>query len=153
MIKSYLKIVLMFAFSVFLTSACNLAPGSYPYAERYELDVNETTLIQAIENFKKDNPQYNIPDTVEMKDGRRNAKDYWYHIYFYFPDENKVVKTWTRPADEINKTTFAFIGVHDGLGLGKWKFINKDFSRSDNDKQKEIFEARILQKVKEYLKK
>jgi hypothetical protein len=39
--------------------ACNVAPGSYPYAERFELNVKESTLIESIQQFKKTIPSTN----------------------------------------------------------------------------------------------
>ena len=42
-IKSFLILIILFQ-----TSGCNIAAGSYPYAERYEIDVNESDLIKAI---------------------------------------------------------------------------------------------------------
>ncbi len=144
-IKSFLLIV-------FLSEiiACNIAAGSYPNAEEYEINGNESTLIEAIQNFKKNNPQYNVPEQTQLQDGRNDDKDHWYHIYFYYPEENQIIYTWTRPADN-GKTTFAFVSINQGLTLGKWKDINKDFSSSENKEQKKKFEDRILNKVKEKL--
>ncbi|MBK8712291.1 MAG: hypothetical protein IPL97_10535 [Niastella sp.] len=146
-IKSFLVIVLLSK-----VTACNFAPGSYPYAEEYEINVNESDLIEAIQNFKKDNPQYIVPEQTQLNDGRNNeaGQNYWYHIYFYNQDENKIIKCWTRPIDK-GKTTFAFIGINQGLELGNWKMINKDFSRSENKEVKKKFEERILNKIKEKL--
>lgn len=144
-IKSFLLIV-------FLSKiiACNIAAGSYSDAEEYEINVNESTLIEAIQNFKKNNPQYNVPKQIQLQDGRNDDKDHWYHIYFYYPEENQIIYTWTRPADN-GKTTFAFVSINQGLTLGKWKDINKDFSSTENKELKKKFEERILNKVKEKL--
>lgn len=146
-IKSFLVLIILSRIT-----ACNFAPGSYPYREEYQLNVPETTLVEAIQGFKKDNPQYVVPEQTQLTDGRNNAagQDYWYHIYFYYEDENRIVKCWTRPAEK-GKTTFAFIGINQGLELGNWKYINKDFSRSENKEEKKKFEERILNKIKEKL--
>ena len=144
-IKSFILIVFLSKIT-----ACNFAPGSYPYVEEYKIDVNESTLIEAIQNFKKNNPQYNVPEQTQLQDGRNDDNDYWYHIYFYYPEENQIIYTWTRPADN-GKTTFAFVSINQGLTIGKWKDINKDFSSSENKEQKKKFEDRILNKVKEKL--
>lgn len=133
-------------------AACNFAPGSYPYAEEYELSVNEPELIQAIQEFKLDNPQFNVPATTQLNDGRRNeaGQNYWYHIYFYYSDENKIVKCWTRPINK-EKTTFAFVGINDGLELGNWQMINKNFDNSQNQIEIKKFEERILSRIKNKL--
>lgn len=152
--KTLMVFIKSFLVVVFLSriTACNFAPGSYPYREEYELNVLESTLVEAIQDFKKDNPQYIVPEQTQLIDGRSNEtrQDYWYHIYFYYKDENKIVKCWTRPSEK-GKTTFALIGVGQGLELGNWKMINKDFSRSENKEEKKKFEERILNKIKEKL--
>jgi hypothetical protein len=128
-------------------SACNFAPGSYPYAEEYEINVPESTLIKAINDFKENNPQYIVPNRMLLIDGRTDEKDHWYHIYFYYPEENQIVYGWTRPSGK-NITTFAFVSINNSLTLGNWKDINKDFSDSENKVQKNKFEERILNKIK-----
>lgn len=77
--------------------------------------------------------------------------DYWYHIYFYYKDENKLLNTWVRQLNKEN-TTFAFVAVNDGLTLGNWKRVNKDFSSKENELVKEKFEKQILNKIKAMVK-
>lgn len=147
-LKIFIKSFLVIFFFLEIT-ACDFAPGSYPYAEEYELNVNESDLIKAIQEFKKNNPQYDLPEQTQLTDGRKSEKgqDYWYHIYFYYKDENIIIKCWTRSIAK-EKTTFAFIGSNQGLEFGNWKMINKDFSRSENEEEKKKFEERILNKIK-----
>lgn len=130
--------------------SCNLAPGSYPYVEEYAINVNELQVIEGIKNFKKDNPEYIVPEQTQLKDGRNSENDYWFHLYFYYKEENKIIYAWTRPAGK-DKTTFALVGVNNGLTIGNWKEINKDFSKSENNEEKKKFEERILNKIKEKL--
>ena len=144
-LKSFLVIILFLKII-----ACNFSPGSYPYAEEYLINANEATLVEAIKDFKKNNPQYIVPEQTKLKDGRNSEKDYWCHIYFYYKEENKIIYTWTRPAEK-GKTTFAFVSINDGLTIGNWKEINKDFSNSENSEEKKKFEERILNKIKEKL--
>jgi hypothetical protein len=66
---------------------------------------------------------------------------------FIFSEENKIIKTWIQGQFEKNKTIFAFVAVNEGLTLGHWKYINKDFSREENEIQKKKFEERILKKI------
>lgn len=133
--------------------SCNLAPGSYPYAEEYEINVNESELIKTILDFKKDNPRYIMPAQTQLTDGRRNdeRQNFWYHIYFFNREENKIIKCWTRPIDK-GKTTFAFIGINQGLEIGNWRMINKDFTSSENKEEKKKFEQQILNVIKKNLK-
>jgi hypothetical protein len=136
---------------VLTVTSCNFAPGSYPYAERYSINTDEASLIKIVEQFKQTHPEYIVPDNCKLIDGRYTEKEHWYHIYFYYPKENQIVSTWLRSA-ENGKTTFAFVAVNNGLALGNWKEINKDFNWGDNREQKRIFEERILDKVTEQIK-
>lgn len=154
--KCLLKI---FSAVIFLSfsSACNFAPGSYPYAERYELNYSEDKVKSAINQFKKEYPEYIVPKVtinnqgaLDLEDGPMVEPSHWYKFYFYYKDENKIINTWTRRAGK-NKTIFAFVRVNYGLNLGSWKDINRDFSRSENKEEKKKFEERILKKIKGYL--
>lgn len=148
MIKFFLKI----SFLIILYSSCNLSAGSYPYAERYELDIEYNELINIIKQFKTENPSYCVPIFVHLNDGKTEKNDLWFHIYFYYKDKNQIVYTWIRKSD-MNKTTLAFVSINYGLTLGNWQEINKDFNYIENLKQKEIFEDRILNKIREICKK
>jgi hypothetical protein len=135
----------------------NFSPGSYPYAEEYELNFSEEQVKTAINKFKEEYPEYIVPKVTINNQGAWDLIDeptedpaYWYKFYFYYKDENKIIFTWTCPVGK-NKTTFAFVSVNDGLNLGSWKDINKDFSRSENKEEKKKFEERILNKIKEKL--
>jgi hypothetical protein len=135
----------------------NFAPGSYPYAEEYELNYSEENVKTAINKFKQEHSEYIVPKVTINNQGAWDLIDeptenpsHWYKFYFYYKSENKIIFTWTSTAEK-NKTIFAFVSVNDGLNLGNWKDINKDFSFSENKKEKEKFEERILNKIKEKL--
>ncbi len=129
-----------------------IAPGKDPYAERYELNVGDTSLILAILQFKEDNMQYKVPEQTELKDGPSEDKFLRFHsnIYFYFSDKDEILYTWVRRITK-KKTTLAFVSVNKGLRLGNWKTINKDFDSDENDEQIKMFEERILNPVKKKL--
>ena len=136
---------------LFLYLDWSLAPGSYARAEIYELDIPEKTLIKLIEDFKNDNPTLDLTERVRipngqefyMEEGRQDSSDHWYSIYFYYPDKNQIVKTWTRPKTK-NSTSFAFVGLNDGLTLGNWKDVNESFFWWKNTPMKDEFEKKIL---------
>ncbi len=130
--------------------------GSYCNAEIFELNSSEENVIDAINKFKSDNPEYVTPDitinnqrkgNLSESEGRKD-NSHWYMVYFYYKDKNQIVFTWTRPSFEDNKTDFAFVGLNDGLDLGHWKDINKDFGFTENRIVKKEFEERILNKIK-----
>lgn len=130
----------------------NLNPGSYPFAEKYKLNFSETELRNAIIKFKNKNTEYNVPKVSINNQGEWDLLDKSsndgkrYIIYFYYKKENKIILTWIRP-EGLDKATFAFVGVNDGLNIGNWKYINKDFEGSENAKEKKKFEKIILENV------
>lgn len=127
-----------------------LAPGSYPYAERYELHYPEKEVVQAVDSFKKATPQYKVPERMKLKDGRSNNSDHWYHLYFYYQEEDQVVYAWIRPLGN-SSTTLAFVAINYGQQLDNWKEINNDFSWADNSAQKRKFQDKILSEIKRIL--
>lgn len=141
------SVIMLYLMLMLGCMSCSIASGSYPYAERYEINCSESDLILAIEKFKMENPKFNLPSQVQLKDGRRDENDHWYHVYFYYENENKIVKTWVRKVSE-GTTTLAFVAINDGLTLEKWKDINNGYSKKENKLQKEKFEHLILNEIK-----
>ncbi|WP_186755666.1 hypothetical protein [Echinicola salinicaeni] len=148
-------IFLLFAY----VGAWLIAPGSYARAETYEFNIPEDSLLTIIYEVKNENPELDLPRTVnipngqdfDLEDGRRDEKDYWYSVYFYYPDKNEILHTWTRPKTK-NSTTFAFVGINSGLTLGNWRTVNESFWWWKNQPDKKEFEERILKKIKEKTK-
>jgi len=147
--KNILIFGLLFSFLTF--GSCNFAHGSYPYSETYTLKIKETDLIDIIHKFKEDNPNYAVPDSVQLQDGRMGDHDYWYHVYFYYKSDNTILHTWVRQSDS-ESTIFALVAESEGLNLGNWRFINKDFSNKENQQQKVKFEQQILNIIRAKLK-
>lgn len=144
-IKKYIKYLLLANIGLF--SSCNFAPGSYPYAEIYDFQTDELQLVNAVKEFKRENPTFEVPKQTNLIDGKRNdIDDHWYHVYFYYQDTNQIISTWIRKKDD-EVTSLALIAINDGLRLGNWKYLNKDFSDSDNIIQKKKFENSIIKKV------
>lgn len=151
---------------VFYYIGWSLAPGSYAKAEVYEFSIHEETLIEIIKEFKKENPSLDMTKPVRFEngeefyfeDGRKDSSDHWYYIYFYYPDKNQIVMTWTRPNTnwenpKLEKSTsFAFVSVNDGLTLGNWTDVNDSFFWWENTPMKEKFEKIILDKIKNKIK-
>ena len=144
--------VLVFSFYKLVNVATSV---SYPYGEEYRIDAAEQKVINAVNTFKKQHPEYCVPDSLTMPggkagrllDGPRGKNDYWYHSYFYYAKENQVIKTWMKPVD-AGHTTFAFDAVNDGLKIGNWRGVNKDYNEADRERIKLAFEDRILKEVK-----
>jgi len=141
-------------------SAWMFAPGSYPYAEIYELNYSEENVINSVRQFKKQYPKMTVPKVtiqnngsydLEESEGRDNNSS-WYFIYFYFPKENQIVFTWTKPNGK-RKTSLALVSLNSGLDIGHWKDINKDFIDSENRQLKRNFEERIIKPIENILRK
>jgi len=138
-------------------SCNNIAAGSYPFAERYDIYASEKLLITAVVNFKKHHPEFNVPNTItlkgnptNLKDGHNGKDDYWCHIYFYYPDNDQIINSWIRSADN-EKTTFALVSINQGLEIGNWKKINNDLNGIENEFQKKKFEKIIINGIKKEL--
>ena len=136
----------------------SFAPGSYPYAEIYELNSSEQTVIKVIKEFKTAHPELVVPKVsiqnkgkFDLDDGRKDSTDLWYHFYFYDSVKNQIFNTWTRP-EIISQTTFALVSINNGLNLGNWKDLNKDFSSSENEYFKQHFKDLVLDSIKQRLK-
>ncbi len=122
-----------------------IAPaGSYCYAENYEFAVSETELINKIEEFKKNNPQYIPPQS--FKDGRRDSSDYWYCMYIKLPTDDYYISFWVR-GNENKKTTLGLVSANYKLENISWKNINKDFSSYENKQIKIKFEKMFLDRL------
>ncbi|MEP6711626.1 MAG: hypothetical protein ABJA37_04375 [Ferruginibacter sp.] len=151
-IKTYISVIFLLKMT-----ACNFGPGSYSYAETYELNYSEEKTKKAINDFKQENPDFLVPKTTIKNQGSYDLVDepikepsYWYCFYFYYKNENKIILTLTRSVSK-DKSLIAFVSINEGLDLGHWKDINKNFSSSQDDKEKRKFEERILNKIKEKL--
>jgi len=152
--KNILKrrvLILLTLNAVIIFSGCSyFAAGSYPFSEKYLIDTTEEAVIKAVNTFKAEHGSYVAPKYLE--DGRKDSSDYWYHIYFYLPEEKIIVYCWTRPETK-KETGFAFVGINEGTGLANWKDINKDFSSEDNKRYLKIFEKRLLEPINLILRK
>jgi hypothetical protein len=142
--------VLVLGIFLFYKLATMFAPGSYAFSETYVFKVSEKELIRAIDEFRNENPQYYVPFDVTSIEGRHGDLDYWYHFYFYYHDENQILHCWVRGGTK--QTTFAFVGVNDGLSFGHWKTVNDDFGFFENRKVIKQFEERILNHIKEQVR-
>lgn len=156
---TFIFIPLSILIGVITWFSINFAPGSYSYAEEYELNFSEAEVQNAIESFKFENPEYMVPKITinsnqeewELMDEPTQSPPHWHKFYFYYKPEDQIIYTWIRPKGE-NKTIFAFVSINDGLTIQKWKDINKDFSHSEKKKETKKFEERILNKIQEKLK-
>ncbi|MFT7072124.1 MAG: hypothetical protein ACJAX3_001098 [Patiriisocius sp.] len=138
--------------------AWTMSPGSYGRAEVYEFEIPEENLIKIIKEFKSDNSELDISSEDKLssgkfpilRDGKEDSSNHWYKFYFYYPDKNQIIFTWTRAKSKMT-SSFGFVRVNEGLNLGNWKDVNNNFLWWKNTPMKNEFEERILKKIKEKL--
>ena len=145
-IAFFSKIIILFCLP-FLS--CNFASGSYPFAERFEINAPEISVIEAVNSFKKNNPIFIVPENYGFFDGKTKPNEHWFHLYFYNIDKNEIYYCWTRPKTK-KITTFALISVK--INDSKWLDINHDLSDDANKKIIDYFSKNILSKIKAYIK-
>lgn len=143
-----LTLLMVFCLLMYL-GAWIIAPGSYPRAEIYEFNISEDSLLTIIDEWKKENPDYNIKEVAVL-----DKKDrYWNYRYFYYPDKNLKLMTYIRGGlTESDPTHFAFVSTSPGLSLGNWTDVNDSFWWWNNSPEKDEFESRILNPIREKLK-
>jgi hypothetical protein len=145
-------IIFLFAVSIvafFLYKiSISFNPGNFGNAERFQINIGEEQLIEFIEEFKRDNPEHRVPSHVQLLDHRNN---HWYVIYFYYPQENEIILTWTRPASK-DRTTFALVSVSNVASLGTWADINKDLTPMESRAQIDRFEQLILSDIRKRIR-
>lgn len=119
--------------------------GSYPFVESWNLYAKEDRVIQAIEEFKHENPIL------------RPAKDtsfqysYWYYINFYYPDTKQIVHAWLRPGRNEFTTDLAFISLSNIDTSKEDRLINRDFWYLANRREINKFQSVIVDKLEEKL--
>ncbi|MCL5247472.1 hypothetical protein M4I21_16750 [Cellulophaga sp. 20_2_10] len=145
------KKILFIGFGIFLLAfllyyvSWSFSPGSYGKAEAYELPISEKTLIEIITTVKTEN---NLK-TNSLNDHKNG---HWYSIYFEYKDKKQLIHALTRPKNETN-TTLYFSGYKSKEDLGNWIDANEYFWWWKNSKVKKEFESRILDKIKDKIKK
>ena len=131
--------------------------GSYAYAETYEFNTSEAELIKAVETLKKNNPKYLVPKVSinyqgqhELKDERMENGDF--SFYFFDPQKNRIYNNTIYGGK--HKSYLLFVSITDGLNLGNGsgKFINEDFSYSENEIVKKEFEEKFLNPIRKLVK-
>ena len=148
-----MKFSIFFGFVFFCFCSCkNISAGSYPYAEIYKININADTLIKILRSIKQEDSNLLPPMELHLIDGKTDSTDYWYSFYFLNQSKNEIFFTWVRE-ESREVTNFAFVSVSEGLRLGHWRKINKDFTGIENNIKKEEFKNLILNRIKNKLVK
>ena len=140
---SIILISVIVFFSFLYVVAWYISPGSYSRAEMYELNIPEDSLIKKFENFKNLNPEFKVPESTIFQDHRER---FYYHIYLYYPNEKRIVHTWTRGNKHVS--TLAFVATWTINSRNEdYKEVNGNFWWWKNRNDKLIFEERIFNKL------
>lgn len=124
-----------------------LGAGNYGYSQKYEFDVSHDSLIKSVQTFKKLHPEYTVPEGVYVHDSLDSVNHFFY-TYLYYPKDNKIVYFHvSKDANNFFKSSINFTALNDGLDLGHWKEVNKDFDRNENLQVKRQFQTTILDKL------
>ena len=133
-----------------------ISGGSYAYSESYELPYSETNVIKAIEKFKERNPKYKVPkvwiftgNSFLLEDSK-SENGLWFIAYLYDSYENRIFNIAIRGNE--THTILEFASINQGLQIGNWQDINRDFSYDENQELKNNFEKVYLKSIKEILK-
>ncbi|WP_146198868.1 hypothetical protein [Pararcticibacter amylolyticus] len=103
-----------------------IAPGVDPYSEVYKFNVGSERVVNAVNNFKGENPLYSISEQIGLPDGLvedSNTPDRM-HGYIYYPKEEWIIHFWIR--GDRKKSELHLVAVNQGLKLENWQTINSD---------------------------
>jgi len=154
-------------FGSFVLQSCFFSAGSYPYAESYIFEnINDSSLISNIINFKIKNQQYcpKVSDSIYSVRGHyyyyeigkpntitneRDDKSMFHCSDFYIPDINATVScviNVSKSKNQNNSSILMLTGVTYSSSFGKWKTINnnKEIDKKENQMIKKKFETEVL---------
>lgn len=132
-----------------------IGPGSYVFAEQYDLGYSEQEVLNAVKDFKRLYPSYDLPKNSEyrlvneMEDEWTDERKLWFRVNFYYPKEKYILFCTVRGP---KPTTIGFVSMAT-IEDFSWLDINKDFDYDENQLQLKTFEDRILSKLKVILEK
>jgi hypothetical protein len=122
-----------------------IGEGSKPYAQEYLFKTSDSVLIKAVYDFKKNNPNFNVPAQFNLTDSYYNYK---YNFYLYYANEDKLIHCFIITADNAKSSSIFLDAINYGRVLGNWRIVNRDYDRKENLKIKKEFEKTFLNKLK-----
>ena len=158
-IVQFILIVSTIVISFYLLVKCAQEFGHTPYdsVEYYEFNIGSDELESEIEILKEKNPDLNPPadDPVygNSDDYAAPNYDYYLPIYFYYKDKQVVILTLLSEGD-CNHSSMAFYKIIDIKNRSKEnvKEINYSFGCSENKKQLNLFEERIVNPLRKQIR-
>jgi len=120
--------------------------GPYANCEIYKFNISHSELVSEIEKFRILHPRLVPPlDDPIFGNVSYDSTDLWSAIYFYYPDNKKILMTFVYHEDN-NKSSLAFNQIWNPRVYGSQNHaaINSSIGYFENIKQKRIFEDRIV---------
>lgn len=144
---------LLITLLVLICQSCIVGSGFYPYAEKYVFDIYRDELIDNVDKFKEENPEYKVMTTFQSgiigeHDGINGG---FYNFYFYFKSIDSKVHCIINMSEFIDEkpTYFMLASISRGKEFrGEAKMVNtKDLTRKENKEIKNLFETEILDHI------
>jgi len=132
--------------------------GSYPTTENWTIPAEQSKIIKAIYDLKKEHPELEPPNE---RFASHRTERYWYLEKFHYGNTNEDIEIYLRPTVDNSYTVLGFVSVmphQDTLTPPEQvnyccsKDINKDFSYFENRRQIRKFEQTILNPLMEKMK-
>lgn len=129
--------------------------GSGSFTEKYKFNIDEDKLINAIEKFKQDNPQFVVPKEILLQnrtthglrmdsgyDAIRNA----YGFTLYFRQKAEAMTFWIMQQD-INGCEVGLTVITKGPTFDTMKLLYRQLSIKESKEAKNFFEEQFLDKL------
>jgi hypothetical protein len=134
-------VILLFFFIIL---GASIGAGHYGYSQLYKCDVGENVLVRTIQTLKKKDSALNVSNSVGFSDSFDANHDY--HAYIQY--QNKIIHFHvTEEPGDTDECRIYLDAINEGLILGKWRVINRDYDRQENIYEKKQFEKLLLEKL------
>lgn len=140
----------VYTFTLFYIAS--MFTAKYPNTEWYQFNVSTSELIESINKFKDDNPQYKLNSKKKIGDSSDKLGNFgsFGSFYFYLPSRKSTVHCIIRMGGDTENTTseIGLNAISEGINFANWKDINtKKLSKEENNDIIKIFESEILDKL------
>lgn len=131
--------VLIISSYEFLRRSVGSFAGSYPFVETWKIDHRIEDVEINLGKLHNTNPDLFKDKTALSLENDHTG--HWKKIYFYYSDREEVVQVLIRGRGSFtNVSLLSFTNTKDG----KIRLMNKDFNFFENQREKRIFENRVL---------
>lgn len=141
-LKSVIVACLLACALVYIASL--FSPGTPTGARRIVVNSPDSVVIDAMTEFKKQHPEFNVPASARLVDGPR-ANDY--EVYFFYTEEDEVICTRITN-NGIEKSYVSLFSVRID---NEWRTLYEDLSNGESREEIKEFNMRILRHVRKLI--